>query len=49
LDKSAKRVNSRPSGVYVVKDGDVRWIPAVDVNRVILGAQVVAIVALLTC
>jgi len=32
----------------VIKDGDVRWEPSIDVNRVILMAQVVAIVALLT-
>jgi uncharacterized spore protein YtfJ len=37
----------KPAGVYVVKDNDVRWRPAVDVNRVILGGQVVMIVALL--
>lgn len=29
---------SWPVGVYVVKDGDVRWVPAVDVTRVALGA-----------
>jgi uncharacterized spore protein YtfJ len=41
-------VSSRPIGAFVIKDGNVRWEPAVDVNRVILMAQVVAIVALLT-
>ncbi len=40
-------VNARPAGVYVVEAGDVRWRPAVDVNRAILGGQAVAIVALL--
>jgi len=30
-----------------VRDGDVSWRPAVDVNRVILGGQLVAITALL--
>ncbi|HET9671225.1 MAG TPA: spore germination protein GerW family protein [Actinomycetota bacterium] len=40
-------VNARPAGVYVVKDDDVVWRPAVDVNRIILGAQVVAVLALL--
>jgi len=29
----------KPAGVYVVKDNDVRWRPAVDVNRVILGGH----------
>jgi uncharacterized spore protein YtfJ len=40
-------VNAKPAGVYVVKGDDVAWRPAVDVNRVILGAQVVAVLALL--
>jgi uncharacterized spore protein YtfJ/GNAT superfamily N-acetyltransferase len=38
---------ARPVGVYVIGGGRVEWQPAVDVNRVILGSQVVAIVALL--
>lgn len=37
-----------PAGALVVRDGTVRWRPAVDVNRVIAGGQLVAIVALLT-
>ncbi|MEU6723943.1 spore germination protein GerW family protein [Nonomuraea wenchangensis] len=37
-----------PSGVYVVKNGEVKWHPAVDVNRIVLGSQVVAVVLLLT-
>jgi uncharacterized spore protein YtfJ len=40
-------VNARPAGAFVIKGDDVAWRPAVDVNRVILGAQVVAILALL--
>jgi hypothetical protein len=28
---------SWPLGVYVVKDGTARWVPAVDVTRVALG------------
>ena len=28
---------SMPLGVYVVKNGDVRWVPAVDVTRVVIG------------
>jgi uncharacterized spore protein YtfJ len=40
-------VNARPVGAYVIRDDDVVWRPAVDVNRVILGAQLVAIAALL--
>ncbi len=41
-------VAGRPAGAYVIRGEEVRWQPAVDVNRIILGAQVVAIVALLT-
>lgn len=37
-----------PAGVFVIRDGAVQWRPAVDVNRVVLGAQLVAIIALLT-
>jgi uncharacterized spore protein YtfJ len=27
-------LGARPVGAYVIKDGDVRWVPAVDVNRI---------------
>lgn len=40
-------LNAKPLGVYVLKDGDAVWRPAVDVNRLILGMQVVAVTALL--
>lgn len=40
-------IRVRPIGVYVVDDCGVHWRPALDVNRMILGGQVVAIVALL--
>jgi uncharacterized spore protein YtfJ len=36
-------LRARPVGAYVIKDGEVRWEPALDLNRIILGAQVVAI------
>jgi uncharacterized spore protein YtfJ len=41
-------VNVRPVGVYVVRDGDVTWQPAVDVMRVIIGGQLLGLVAILT-
>lgn len=41
-------LGAKPAGAYVIKDGAVRWQPAVDVNRAILGGQIVAIVLLLT-
>ena len=39
---------ARPAGVYVIAGDRVTWQPALDLNRVILGGQVVAIVLLLT-
>jgi uncharacterized spore protein YtfJ len=40
-------LSAKPAGAYVIKGESVQWQPAVDVNRIVLGAQVVAIVALL--
>jgi uncharacterized spore protein YtfJ len=40
-------MNAVPAGALVIKGDDVRWRPAIDVNKVILGAQAVAIVAML--
>jgi uncharacterized spore protein YtfJ len=39
--------SARPVGALVVKGSEVSWRPAVDVNRVILGGQIVAVVGLL--
>jgi uncharacterized spore protein YtfJ len=41
-------VIARPVGAFVIRDGDLSWRPAVDVNRIILGGQVVVVIALLT-
>jgi uncharacterized spore protein YtfJ len=41
-------VNAKATGVYVIKDGQVRWVPAVDVNRLFTVLGVVAAIALLT-
>jgi uncharacterized spore protein YtfJ len=38
---------AKPAGVYVIDGNRVSFRPAVDVNRIILGAQIVGIVALL--
>jgi uncharacterized spore protein YtfJ len=29
---------ARPAGVYVIKDGEVTWKPAIDVSRILLAA-----------
>ena len=39
---------ARPVGAYLIRGDEVTWRPAVDVNRIVLGGQVVAVVALLT-
>jgi uncharacterized spore protein YtfJ len=40
-------VNARPAGAFVIRGEEVDWRPAVDVNRVILGGQLIAVAALL--
>jgi uncharacterized spore protein YtfJ len=40
-------VSAKPLGVFVLKKGKVTWRPAIDVNRVVLGGQIVAVTALL--
>ena len=41
-------LTARPAGAWVIKDGDVSWRPALDLNRIIVVGQLVAIVALFT-
>lgn len=40
-------LKAKPAGAFVIRQGKVRWQPAIDVNRVILGGQLVAVTALL--
>ena len=40
-------LTAKPAGIYVIRDGTATWQPALDLNRVILGGQIVGIVALL--
>jgi uncharacterized spore protein YtfJ len=40
-------LSAKPAGVYVVRGNEVSWQPAIDVNRIVLGGQIVAIVFLL--
>ena len=40
-------VMAHPIGLFEVRDGSATWKPTLDLNRVILGGQIVAIVLLL--
>jgi uncharacterized spore protein YtfJ len=39
---------AKPMGAFVIKNDKVSWLPAVDVKRIVLGGQIVAVVALCT-
>jgi uncharacterized spore protein YtfJ len=41
-------LSARPVGAYLIRGDEVTWRPAVDLNRIVLGGQIVAIVAFLT-
>jgi uncharacterized spore protein YtfJ len=41
-------LGARPVGAYVVKAGEVRWVPAVDVNHVVTAVSAVAVAYLFT-
>ena len=40
-------LTAKPAGAFVVTGNDVRWQPAINVNRIVLGGQLVFIVLLL--
>ena len=39
-------LSARPAGVFAVRNGEVRWRPTVNVNRAILGGQLIAVAAI---
>jgi uncharacterized spore protein YtfJ len=39
-------LSAKALGVFVIRDGRVSWRPAVDVNKVIVGGQIIAVIAL---
>jgi uncharacterized spore protein YtfJ len=41
-------LRAQASGVFVIRDGDAKWRPALNLNRVILGGQLLGMVAILT-
>lgn len=36
-----------PAGVYIIQNGQVRWEPALDINRIVLGGQILVLALLL--
>jgi uncharacterized spore protein YtfJ len=40
-------LKAKPAGAYILKNNRVCWRPAVDVNKIVLGGQLVAIAAIL--
>ena len=38
---------ARPSGAWIIEDGRATWRPAIDVNRIVLGGQAIALTAIL--
>lgn len=38
-------LRARPVGAYVIKDGQVGWRPVIDPGRIVLGWQVVSVIA----
>jgi uncharacterized spore protein YtfJ len=41
-------VQARPAGAFVVTGGEAKWLPSIDANRIILGLQIVAVIAILS-
>lgn len=40
-------LKASPAGAFVIREGNVTWVPAVDVNRIVRGAQWLAGTAIL--
>jgi uncharacterized spore protein YtfJ len=41
-------IKARPAGAFVIKDGKVSWLPAVDPNRMVIVFGIVAVAYFLT-
>jgi hypothetical protein len=39
------RLSAKPVGVFVIKDGDATWVPAVDQTRIALFGELIGLVA----
>jgi uncharacterized spore protein YtfJ len=40
-------IQARPAGAFVITGGEAKWLPSIDANRLIFGAQIVAVIAIL--
>jgi uncharacterized spore protein YtfJ len=40
-------LGAKPAGVYVIRDGQATWRPAVNTNLIVAGGQLVAVAAIL--
>ena len=41
-------MSARPVGAFLIQGNEMTWKPALDLNRIVLGGEIVAIFALLT-
>lgn len=41
-------ISAKPVGAFIVKGAQVCWRPCLDLNKLVLGGQIVAVIALLT-
>jgi len=39
-------LGAKPAGVFVIRNGEAHWKPAINVNQIVLGGQLVALGAL---
>jgi hypothetical protein len=39
------RLNAKPVGVFVIKNGEASWVPAVDVTRIALMGELIGLVS----
>jgi len=49
VDQSGERafgLMARPSGAWILQGDQVTWKPAIDVNRIVLGGQIIAFTAI---
>lgn len=45
VEDAALRVAAKPVGVFVIKNGEASWVPAVDTTRVALMGELIGLVA----